>query len=250
MLSLLGKNIRCCTAALIGLPLFTSCQTSNMPDTPAVEQNVYFTAKGNEPGWIVRFDAEKIAFEGDYGEVKITVPKPDGRSSAGGMRYVTDRLTVDVTHASCTDDMSGRRFAETVTVLANGKEYRGCGGRNLPPEKLTDTVWTISMLDQLPAADGVQTEVRFADGKISGTAGCNRFFGTYTQSKNVLNFGVVASTKIMCPEKQMAQEKAFLRLLSGPVTDCGRQSHFGQRQGRSGDFEAGALAIPPRRARR
>ena len=216
---MLSSFFKCVTGACIGLPLLASCQTSNMLQTPAVEQDVYFTAKGNEPGWIVRFDAENIAFEGDYGDTKVTVPKPDGRASFNGTRYVTDRLTVDVTHATCTDDMSGKRFAETVTVLANGKEYRGCGGRNLPPQTLNDTVWTVIMLNQMPAADGIKTEVRFADGRISGTAGCNRFFGTYTQSKNVLTFGSVALTEMMCPEKQMAQEEAFLELLSGPVTE-------------------------------
>ena len=199
---------------LAALPL-AACQTAAPPRT---DPQVYFTARGNEPGWIVRFDNEKIAFEGNYGEIKITVPKPEGRASFNGMRYVTDRLTVDVTHATCTDDMSGRRYAETVTVLADATEFRGCGGRNLPPESLNSTVWQIVMIGQMPVLEGVPTELRFEGGKVSGTAGCNRMTGTYSLSGNDFTFGEMATTRMMCPEKQMAQEAKFLSLLKGKVT--------------------------------
>lgn len=197
------------------LLLLTGCQTT----APTVaEPEVYFTARGNEPGWIMRFDAKKIVFEGDYGATNITVAKPEGRPSFNGMRYLTDRLTVDVTHATCADVMSGQRYAETVTVLANGKEYRGCGGRNLPPESLDGTSWTIVMMDQLPVMEGTATELRFADGKVNGSAGCNRISGSYmTQGGNII-FGAIAATRMMCPEKQMAQEAKLLTLLKGKVT--------------------------------
>ena len=212
-------HIRYLAASIIGLPLLASCQTGSPSPKPAVEDDVYFTAKGNEPGWIVRFDAGKIAFEGDYGEKKITVARPAGRALPNGMRYVTDRLIVDITRATCTDDMSGRRFAETVKVAADGKEYNGCGGRNVPPETLGGAVWTIVAINQLPVLAEPKTEVRFADGRISGTAGCNRFSGNYRHSKNMLAFNDVTATEMMCEEKQMAQETAFLALLSGPVTE-------------------------------
>jgi heat shock protein HslJ len=201
-------------AILAILPL-AACQTApQIPETP----EPYFTARGNEPGWIVRFDSEKIVFEGDYGAMKITVSKPEGRPSFNGMRYVTDRLTVDVTHASCTDDMSGRRYAETVSVMADGKVFGGCGGRNLPPESLNDTVWKFVMMDQIPVLEAVPTELRFASGQLSATAGCNRITGSYSLSGNDLTFGAIATTRMMCPAKQMAQEAKFLALLKGKVT--------------------------------
>jgi heat shock protein HslJ len=193
-----------------------ACQTT-APLTPA-EPPVYFTARGNEPGWIVRFDSEKIAFEGDYGETKISVAKPEGRPSFNGMRYLTEQLTVDVTHVTCTDVMSGQRYAETVAVLVNGKEYKGCGGRNLPPESLNCTNWTILMMDQLPVIDGISTELRFADGKVSGSGGCNRISGSYTAKGGDIIFGVLAATRMACPEKQMAQEAKLMSLLNGKVT--------------------------------
>lgn len=193
-----------------------ACRTAPVETAPGSE--VYFTAMGQEPGWIARFDAEKIAFEGDYGETKITVPKPEGRPSFNGMRYITDRLTVDVTHSTCADAMSGQRFAETVTVLAAGKEYKGCGGRKLPPESLDGTNWTIVMMDQIPVLPDVPTALRFGGGQVSGSGGCNRISGSYTAKGGDLIFGPLIATEMACAEQQMAQEAKLLALLKGKVS--------------------------------
>ncbi len=201
--------------ALFGALLLASCQTA---EPPQEKPEIYFTARGNEPGWILRFDSKNIDFEGDYGETKIKVEKPEGRPSFNGMRYVTDGLTVDVTHATCADVMSGQRYAETVTVLANDKEYKGCGGRNLPPESLNDTTWTIMMIDQIPALPGIATSLRFADGRVSGSGGCNRISGNYTIKDSVITFGDLVATEMACAEKQMAQEAKLLSLLRGEVS--------------------------------
>ena len=201
--------------ALFGALLLASCQTA---EPPLEKPEIYFTARGNEPGWILRFDSKNVDFEGDYGETKIKDEKPEGRPSFNGMRYVTDRLTVDVTHATCADVMSGQRYAETVTVLANGKEYKGCGGRNLPPESLNDTAWTIIMMDQLPVLQGIATSLRFADGQVSGGGGCNSISGTYTIKGSIIIFGDIIATEMACTEKQMVQEAKLLSLLSGEVS--------------------------------
>lgn len=66
--------------------------------------------------------------------------------------------------------------------------------------------------------EGINTEVRFVDGHISGSAGCNRFNGSYSAAGNMLSFGGIVSTRLMCPERQMTQESSFLRLLAGPLT--------------------------------
>jgi heat shock protein HslJ len=198
-----------------GIFTLAACQTAAPPE-PAPE--VYFTARGNEPGWIVRFDAKNIAFEGDYGATQISVPKPEGRPSFNGMRYVTDKLAVDVTHATCTDGMSEQRYAETVTVLANDKEHKGCGGRNLPPESLDQTSWTLVMIEQIPVLKDVPTALRFADGRVSGSGGCNSISGSYKTKGSVIIFSDMIATEMACAEKQMTQEAKLLSLLNGKVT--------------------------------
>jgi heat shock protein HslJ len=199
------------------LSILTACQTTPSAQVPSVADQVY-AARGNEPGWILKMDGKTIDYQGDYGQTKITIPAPEPRPSFNGMRHVADRLTVDITYSSCADDMSGKRFSDTVTVLADGKQLRGCGGRPLPPESLNETSWTILMMDLMPVLEGVATELRFADGKISGTAGCNRFNGSFTVAGNIVTVGPMVSTRMMCPEKQMVQEARFLSLLSGPLT--------------------------------
>lgn len=195
----------------------SACQSLSVVQEPPVSVPIY-TARGNEPGWILKMDGKTIDYQGDYGQTKITIPAPEARPSFNGMRHVADRLTIDITYSGCTDDMSGKRFSDTVTVLADGKQVRGCGGRPLPPESLNDTSWTILMMDQMPVLQGVATDLRFANGQISGTAGCNRFNGKYTMAGNIVTVGPMMSTRMMCPEKQMAQESRFLSLLSSPLT--------------------------------
>lgn len=50
-----------------------------------------------------------------------------------------------------------------------------------------------------------------ADGKVTGTTDCNRFFGNYTLQENQLSFGPLASTKMFC---EGSQETPFLEALS------------------------------------
>jgi heat shock protein HslJ len=49
------------------------------------------------------------------------------------------------------------------------------------------------------------------DGKISGFAGCNRFFGTFVATDNTLEVGVLGTTRMACPDAIMRRETAFLQ---------------------------------------
>jgi heat shock protein HslJ len=52
------------------------------------------------------------------------------------------------------------------------------------------------------------------DGRVYGNAGCNHFFGSYQLQGKALSFGQLGSTRRMCPEAAMKQEKAFLERLA------------------------------------
>ncbi len=75
-------------------------------------------------------------------------------------------------------------------------------------------------------ADGEMTEVLpdaavtavFADGSVAGSAGCNRYFASYTVDGNSLTIGAAGSTMMMCPEPIMAQEAAYLAALSAAAS--------------------------------
>lgn len=52
-----------------------------------------------------------------------------------------------------------------------------------------------------------------AKGRVSGSAGCNKYFAAFSASGTNIKIGPAASTKMFCafPEGVMAQESAFLR---------------------------------------
>lgn len=80
---------------------------------------------------------------------------------------------------------------------------------------LTGKIWALTELEGQPLAAGTGISVQFtADGKVSGSAGCNRYSGTYTVSGNNITFSSpMASTMMMCEQAVMDQESAFLNAL-------------------------------------
>lgn len=62
--------------------------------------------------------------------------------------------------------------------------------------------------------DGDDRYVQFgSDGKVSGHAGCNRFFAHYQQHGLKLKIAETATTRKMCSEAAMKQETEWLALL-------------------------------------
>lgn len=197
--------------------LVASCQTIP-PGNPPANGNTSYSALGTEPFWSLKIDGDEMRFE-RAGLPKVTAAPFEARPSFNGWRYLARTMTVDVTFAPCSDGMSDNTYKDTVTIMVGDTQYKGCGGGVLPPASLDGTGWTIGAIRGVSTAAGIKTEVRFADGRISGTAGCNRFSGSYAVEGNVLSVGAIAATKMMCPEPQMAQESKFLSLLgSGKLT--------------------------------
>jgi len=71
------------------------------------------------------------------------------------------------------------------------------------------TVLKIKGLDQLNSSPTMKFEEE--DTKVSGFAGCNNYFSTYTISGNELNFGPAGATRKLCPD--MSVENLFLQHL-------------------------------------
>lgn len=207
-------------AALAPLLLAGCVPVTNTPPqvpggTPTAD--AYF-ALGTEPGWTLEITSARLNYHGDYGATKILVANPGARPSFNGERYVTDRLTVDVTHSLCNDGMSDRRYADTVTVTADGKTVKGCGGTILPPSNLAGTNWTFVSIGGAHVARDLPTSLRFDGTQLSGSAGCNRISGDYTSDGKRLTAGPLLATQMACPGAGMAQEQAFMALMAKPVS--------------------------------
>ncbi len=58
----------------------------------------------------------------------------------------------------------------------------------------------------------------FKDGQVAGSAGCNRFHGTYSTDGSKLTVGPLATMRRACEEPLMTQEREFLAALASAVT--------------------------------
>ncbi|MFC2038344.1 META domain-containing protein [Chloroflexota bacterium] len=61
----------------------------------------------------------------------------------------------------------------------------------------------------------VSAEFDGADKQVTGSAGCNHYFGGYTLDDNQISISQIGNTEMACmdPEGVMDQEQEYLRLL-------------------------------------
>ena len=65
---------------------------------------------------------------------------------------------------------------------------------------LAGSEWRPSFMSATELPAGIKMQVEFQpDGRITGSGGCNRFFGGYTISGNHIKIGPLASTRKGCP---------------------------------------------------
>lgn len=84
---------------------------------------------------------------------------------------------------------------------------------SVPPD-LALTRWLVEDLEERGVLDRVQSTLEFGErGAAAGNLACNRFTTTYEQSGPGLRFGQVGSTRMMCPEAVMDQERRFTGVL-------------------------------------
>lgn len=81
---------------------------------------------------------------------------------------------------------------------------------------LVGTDWELELLGSSSPLPGTQITLRFQDGEIEGSAGCNHYFGSYTLEANgSIQLSALASTEMAClsPEGVMEQETRYLQSL-------------------------------------
>jgi heat shock protein HslJ len=93
-------------------------------------------------------------------------------------------------------------------------------------QSLAGTSWNVTGYNNgkqavVSVLNGTSLTMAFAaDGKVGGSAGCNRYSAAYTSEGQKLNIGPAAATRMMCtkPEGVMEQEQQFLRALETVAT--------------------------------
>lgn len=188
------------------------------------ERGVDFAATGNEPFWSLEIDLEKMiefkALDEENGSVLTPVPVAEKPESGEGVVYkvqtVSGNLEIRLVKEMCENTMSGREFPYSVTVLKDNLEYKGCG-MYLRDSRL-DGTWKLVELQgkTLNPKDFDRNQpslvIALAEGRLSGSAGCNKLTGTLEPIGDRVNFGPIGATKMAC--QHMDLENQFLRVLS------------------------------------
>jgi putative lipoprotein len=118
----------------LGSRILGSCRLNpaRAPWEDARRRGVDFRAVGQEPGWYLEIQhGRQILFVGNYGGNRLLLPTPDpeldGELATYSASGDSHELLVEVTVEHCQDSMSGEIFDNSVRVVLDGREYRGCG---------------------------------------------------------------------------------------------------------------------------
>ena len=203
-------------------PVTPSGEVPTAPDVaqPGIELDTLdqtFHAHGNEPFWGLEISRTTITFR-TPDRPPLTLPSPAPAIVTGRRRYTTrgdgHQLTATVADRVCTDGMSGMTYPSSVTVLVDGREYRGCGGN--PVTVLQGKEWVVEDVNRAGIIDDSRLTLNFsADGHLMGRAGCNSYSGRYTLTGEGLTVTDPTTTRKACAPSLMQQEEAFLKVLTG-----------------------------------
>lgn len=94
--------------------------------------------------------------------------------------------------------------------------------RELPPA-LEHSTWEVTGYNNgrqavVSPMAGAELSLGFEQGRVSGSAGCNRFHGDFEVDGKTLSLGPLASTRKLCEDEVMAQERQFLAALASVAT--------------------------------
>ena len=167
------------------------------------------SARGNEPFWLLQRKDSNASLRRPSGDRDFTQVQVEYNPAEANW---TLQLNADsqliITEQVCTDTMSGMPYPYTAQLQHDGSQVSGCAGE--PRQLLAGATWHLhgTALTEAPT-------IRFMnDGRVSGFAGCNRFFGNYQLTGESLQLGRMAATKMMCGAAEMAVEDELLENLA------------------------------------
>ena len=107
-----------------------------------------------------------------------------------------------------------------VLIMIFGLMVTSCSSfSGIAADELGGSKWNLLHIRKsMPIPDRIIT-IEFEDGEVTGTSGCNTYFGKHMTKGNEISFGQLASTEMACldPEGIMDQEQEYLTFLSEVV---------------------------------
>jgi len=196
----------------------TPSSTTTMQQQPGAKTGLStppFQARGNEPGWSLKIEDDRMTLVRDYGKTVSVFPKPKAAAAGCGVRFQASiqaqTVIVRIEDRLCRDDMSGMPHPKRVSVEIDGGILRGCGGD--PVDLLTGALWHVEDIAGESVAGNRRVTLNLsAEGRLWGKGPCNRYTASYRLGEG-LSVGPVASTKMACPPALMEGEENFFRML-------------------------------------
>lgn len=134
------------------------------------------------------------------------------------LRLEQDGLIVDLIKAGPNDPACcPTRKTRTIYRLRDGRlvEASSKDQGSMSLHDLEGVAWRLTHLGrQTPIPEGVLVTLTVEGDRISGTTGCNRYFGSVREPEaRKLTIGPLGSTRMACPEPKMETERRYLRAL-------------------------------------
>lgn len=198
---------------------FSNCEKVTLQQSVTSNRNLKlpFSARGNEPGWLLNISQEQFELNADYGQTTIIAPisKPLIIELGVSTQFDTDQgaLTFVAEDKLCHDSMSGMPHPYTVTIQTEQKTMQGCGGE--PRSLLSKNQWTVLTLANQMLVQDSRISLKFSpDMQLAGVASCNRYTTSYTLTGEGLSIGTITTTLMACDPALMEQEASFLKYLA------------------------------------
>lgn len=210
-----GEWVSCETTA------YTPPEAETPEAGPEDEPDIY-TARGNEPGWILRLSGDEAEYLGDYGETRIA-GRVTGREAADENTNILTIegsrgrvLTASIQHMVCQDSMAGLSYPDRVSVTIGEETLSGCGGD--AESLLVGDVWRVTHIagGEVPGPRAVTLEFD-GQGRLSGQAPCNRYSASYQMTGEGIVLGQGLSTRMACAGDIMQLETLFLSIIQGSL---------------------------------
>lgn len=217
---------------LVAMPL-TGCAA--MPadaDAPDLEGTAWVLAelsgRAQLPGGRItlRFEGGRASGSDGCNRYSLPYAASGGRLELTGPGIATPMACAPDVTDQASAYMAGLAAARSYRIVRGQLELCDEAGDALirlspQPQELAGTAWRVSGYNNgrqavVGVLGGTSLSVHFgADGRVSGSAGCNDFTAAYTARGTAISIGPVAATRKLCgsPERIMEQEQQFLRAL-------------------------------------
>lgn len=172
-------------------------------------------AAGRAGEWVLRITRDEISLRRDGDADTLTRARPGIAARDGRLHLDAGAFEVTLSDGICNDRASGMPFPVQVSILREDEVMHGCGGD--PVSLLRGAEWQVTSLFGV-AVDATLDEfpeltMRFVNGRVTGRAACNLYFGDVTADRAGLRFGQMASTRVACPAALLTLERRFLDAL-------------------------------------